>query len=224
MRQAVVWALFGAVLACGCGSFEPGPPVVLAITPGTMPGSEPTRVEVVFSALNTGRADYDFPTVRVDRGWTVTVGAQTLATSGPTGGYTVDTHASGSLLTLFPVGNYNVRVDLGDGRTSTVANGFEVTAGDWPTGYAFDGIGSVKRGVPVDITLRAQGSNAASFHGQVTVSASGPGAGSAPAEVVTFDAGVSQFSATLGGTGSAELVASDVAGHTGSSNGFEVKP
>ena len=125
--------------------------------------------------------------------------------------------------TVFEPGRYDVRVTLEDGREATLKDGFTVTGGSWPDGYAIDPIGPQHPFVPFTITVRAQGPNAESFRGNVRIEAP-PGATVGPTLSGAFVNGVLTQQVVMTSTRSQELlIVSDVAGHRATSNTFALQ-
>lgn len=131
-------------------------------------------------------------------------------------------HVVVAIPSALPIGDYPLRLRFEDGRQTRAAGSFRVSPSPVPIGYTFDPIAAQERGVPFEITLRAQGSAAADFDGTVQLSAS---KGSiSPSVTGPFENGVRVETVTV--TPVADeltITASDDAGHSGTSNAFSTR-
>ncbi len=149
----IAWlALAGAVVLACNGSTLP-PPSIVSVVPADRPASSSGPVTIAVDAVLPTRVDYGTSTVTVDNRVTLKIGPRAFGPPVWTDG--------GVVTEFFPSvlaeGRYDVTVELGDGRFTSAAGAFHVTAGDWPVGYTVDTIPSQESGVPFGVTVRARG-------------------------------------------------------------------
>ncbi|HEX8433684.1 hypothetical protein [Archangium sp.] len=205
------------LLASGCQDWPD--PEIRAVSPSRMLASEYTPIELSADLPLPATVDYEQGTIDVSTAVKVEIGSLELAT--PT--FTRKGVLATQVPTLFVPGSYDVRITLSDGRVATAPSAFTVTDGQWPDTYAIDPIGAQAPFVPFTITVRAQGPNAASFHGNVRFE-SGPGVNFGPKVSEPFVNGVlTQRVVFATSASSAVIVVTDVAGHRVSSNVFQLR-
>jgi hypothetical protein len=207
------------LLLAGCSGGSLPPATISSVTPMVMIASQPTPVEVQLNVELPSQVDYAEESITFQTGLRTLVGPQEVG-SGlyPPGGL-----VRGTLATILALGTYDVVAVFADGRRAVRHDAFTVVPGSWPAGYNVDPIGNQRSGVPFSATLRATGTNAASFAGNVLLEASG-GAELVPAVSGAFDAGVRVETVTVIGTGQHVLTVSDIAGNSGQSPSFTISP
>jgi len=203
----------------GCSGGSLPPATITSVTPMVMIASQPTRVEVQVAVELPAEVDYAGESIELQTGMRVSVGPQELGS----GSYPPDGLVRGTLATILALGTYDVVAVLADGRRAVRHDAFTVVPGSWPSGYSVDPIANQRSGVPFSATLRATGSNALGFGGNVLLGTSS-GATVAPAVSGAFDAGVRVETLTLTGTGQRVLTVTDIAGNSGQSAPFQLSP
>lgn len=208
-------ALLALVLA-GCGQ-ELAPPVIRSITPATVIEGHSATVLIEADAAFPWTVSYSAATAEVDTSFTATIGGQPLRM--PV--LTSDGDVRGQVPFRLEPGRHDVVLTLGDGRSATLASGFEVTPESFPSGYTIDPIGPQNRQVPFRITVRAQGNSASTFAGSVELSINKGGI--SPELSEPFQNGVLTQEITLTAPNpEAVLTVRDAAGNEASSNVFPV--
>lgn len=216
--------LTGALLAVAAGC-EPGylpDPRVLSVSPEQMLASEAITLEVTAELVLPFYIDYDSLYGDADTRVSVLLGELSpLRTRALAHGMISVFIPSG-----LPPATYDVSIRLADGRTGTLPGGFTVLPGLWPSGYTIDPINDQRSGQQFPITIRAQGTNAPSFNGTVTVSCDL--AGLPRKETGRFQQGVRSEPVALtlegGGSRNVSLTVTDAAGNSATSNTFRLLP
>jgi hypothetical protein len=112
---------------------------------------------------------------------------------------------------------------LADGRRGVLPGGLTVAPGAFPLGYVIDPIPDQVHGQPFDITLHAEGGNAATWtgvlqiqvnHGKITPGVTAPFSGGSVTQQVTI-------SSVDKGT---VITVKDAAGTQADSNAFQINP
>ncbi len=208
---------FLLLLASGCEDWPD--PEIRAVSPSQMLASEYTPIEISADLPLPATVDYEQGTVDVSTAVKVELGSLELAT--PT--FTRKGVLATQVPTLLVPGAYDVRVTLSDGRVATAPSAFTVVDGQWPDTYSIDPIDTQAPFVPFTITVRAQGPNAESFHGNVRFE-SGPGVNFGPKVSDPFVNGVlTQQVVFATPASSAVIVVTDLAGHRVASNVFQLR-
>jgi hypothetical protein len=208
---------FLLLLASGCQDWPD--PEIRAVSPPQMPASEYTPIEISADLPLPATVDYEKGTVDVSTAVKAEIGSLELAA--PT--FIRKGVLATQVPTLLAPGSYDVRLTLSDGRVATAPSAFTVLEGQWPDTYSIDPIDTQAPFVPFTITVRAQGANAASFHGNVRFE-SGPGVNFGPKVSDPFVDGVLTQQVVFGAaSSSAVLVVTDLAGHRVSSNTFQLR-
>jgi hypothetical protein len=203
------------LVACSGGTLPA--PTIVSVAPNQRPASGSGPVTVSIDAVLPTVVDYGAESAAVDDRLSLSIGPRDF---GP------DRWVDGGVVTDFlpstlPEGTYDVKVELGDGRTATATNAFTITPGSWPTGYTVDSIPAETSGVAFGVTLRAKGPNAQSFAGTVNLEVSG--ATLAPTVSGPFEGGVRVETITVTGHGMHQLLITDLASHTGISAPFLIR-
>lgn len=212
MRKLLSLAALALPLAC-----QDWPdPAIRSVSPSEMRASEATALAINAELLLPATVDYDKGAIAVDTRVSVRIGTidvPTLAVS-PEG--VISTRVP-SVLTP---GSYDVKVTLGDGRTSVRPGGLTVVEGEWPEGYSIDPIGPQQRLKPFTLTVRATGAHAATFRGNVRLD-TGAGGTIGPRVSEPFVDGVLTQQVVVNSVQSdVTLVVTDIAGHMSASNTF----
>ena len=221
-RPGRVSTLAAASLAFALAACEPPPlpqPRILAVEPTSMLSSDARNVAVTVDAILPFRADYDLGQMTVERSLLLSIGPLLVGDS--------RYENNGVLVAFVPSrlnpGIYDVTVTLvGDRRVAILEQAFTVNPGPWPEGYSIDPIPSPQRAnVPFAITIRATGTNPATFQGTVDLMAN-RGLMS-PARTGPFTAGV-RLENVVFSTPAAGIIITvrDLLGTTASSGPFVV--
>ncbi len=216
-RAKVAWVALGLLTGCSGGTLPP--PTVVSVSPAARPASSSGPVTVTLDAVLPTLVDYGASAATVDDRLTLKIGPRAFGPSVWTDAGVV----TDFLPSVLSEGRYDITVQLGDGRSATATNAFQVTAGAWPVGYTIDTIPSQTSGVPFGVTIRAQGAPDGGYGG--TVSLSVPGARVAPVTSGPFVTGVlvQVITVTADQPGNFQLVVSDLAGHIGTSLPFHLR-
>ncbi|HVP60039.1 MAG TPA: hypothetical protein VMT11_05750 [Myxococcaceae bacterium] len=209
--------LLGLCLSACSGATLP-PPTVVSVSPPERPASSSGPVTVTLDAVLPTLVDHGAGTATVDDRLTLKIGPRPFGSSRWTDAGVV----TDFLPSVLPEGTYDVTVALGDGRLTTAADAFRVTAGDWPVGYTLDTIGDQTSSVPFGVTIRARGAPDGGYGGTVNLSV--PGARVSPDITGAFVDGVrvEVITVTVDNPGLYHLDVSDLAGRTGRSLNFAV--
>ncbi|MHB8877104.1 MAG: hypothetical protein ACYC8T_25695 [Myxococcaceae bacterium] len=218
MRPASPLSLSLLLGLAGCGPSALPAPTISSIEPGEMVASEGAFVVVTLDAVLPFRASYGKGEASVDPALVVTFGGVPL---GPNQ-YESEGRLSVPVPTLFSPGSYDVSVRLADGREALAVDGFTVNPGLWPDSYSLERIDNQRRNVPFGVVIRAQGPNAASFRGNVTLSVNRGQV--SPRTSGLFSAGIRAETVIVSGVFSQSVIltVTDSEGHTGASNSFTV--
>ena len=208
------WPVLCAGLLLACNGGQLPAPSIVSVQPSTRPASGSGEVTVVLDAVLPTVANYGANAAAIDDRMTLRIGTRAF---GPNrwidGGVITD-----FLPSVLPEGNYDVTLQLGDGRSATAAGVFTVTPGTWPDSYSIDPIPTETSGVPFGVTIRANGAAAGGFGG--TVSLTVPGATVSPSISGPFENGLRVQVITVTGPGFRRLVVTDLVSHSGTSNQF----
>ena len=210
--------LVAGLCLAGCSGATLPAPAVVSVTPAERPASSSGPVTVTIDAVLPTLADHGLSTVTVDDNLTLKIGPRPFGPS-----HWADAGVITDFLpSVLPDGNYDVTVELGDGRLTTATSAFRVTTGEWPTGYIIDMIANQRSGVPFGVTLRAQGGQDGGYDGTVYLSV--PGATVDPLISGPFLAGVrvEVITVTVDHPGQYHLDVSDLGGRTGRSLNFQI--
>jgi hypothetical protein len=214
-RSSWLAGLASVVLGCNGGTLPP--PGIVSVQPATRAASASGDVTVVLDAVLPTVANYGANSAAIDDTMTLRIGTRPFGPTRWTDGGVV----SDFLPSVLPEGQYDVTLELGDGRLATAEGAFTVTPGDWPSSYSIDPIPGETSGVPFGVTLRANGPAAGGFGG--TVSLAVPGATVTPSISGPFQNGVRVEVITVTGSGMRRLVVSDLVSNSGQSNPFLVQ-
>lgn len=194
-------------------------PVIRSVTPSEMVASEATTLAIDTRLPLPMGVDYATGEIEADTRVTLTVGTLTAPTL-----TVLDISPQGVITARVPSelaeGSYDVKLELGDGRTAELPGGLTVVQGQWPDGYSFDPIAQKQRLAPFTVTVRATGANAASFRGTVRFGASA-GATIRPRVSDPFVDGVLTQEVVVDSASSNVIISvSDIDGNRGTSNEF----
>ncbi len=211
---------FLSVIALALGCAQPLPePVIHSVQPAEFEEGQAPLLQIDFDATLPFSVDYDQGTATIQAELSVLIGETPLELEGPL----VDGRVSGVAPFGLTPGTYDVTVILADGRRGTLVGGLQVLPGQFPERFAIDPLPEQKRGQPFDVTIRAEGPQAAQFNGVVRLSVS---KGSISPEFTgAFVAGVRTERVTIDAPASEiVLTVEDAAGHSGTSAPFRVRP
>lgn len=209
-RAAVIAALW----LCGCGSTVPTP-LVRSVSPTQAPTNVPTALTVQLEPLFPMTFDYGKRTVALNTQVTLRLGDREVSVEGVEAQRLTAVVPAG-----LPVGAYDVRVTLADGREGVLSPGFSVLPAP-EAAFTFDEIPEQIVGEPFTVTIRARGPDAPRFQATVTL---GSGKGLVqPRTSGRFNAGVRTEQLTIDQPGLNWVTATDAAGNTGASDPFLVK-
>jgi hypothetical protein len=213
-----VLALGLLLLLGGCGSRLPDP-VVHSVEPSSFQEGEAPTLRVAFDALRPEWAHYGSRALELDTGLEVRVGGQVIFSADDFDGNVVSAQAPFGL----QPGRWDVSVQLSDGRLGVLPGGLTVTPGQFPTGYVIDPIADQVHGQPFDVTIHAEGGNAATFtgvleiqvnHGRISPQITDPFSGGSVTAHVTIS---SVDKGTM-------ITVKDAAGNQAVSNAFQINP
>jgi hypothetical protein len=215
MRKLV--SIAALVLPLACRDWPE--PVIRSVSPSEMRASEATALAVDTELALPAKVDYDKGTVEVDTQVSVRIGTLEVPTLAVSPEGVISTHVP----SVLAPGSYDVKVTLGDGRTTVRPGGLTVVEGEWPEGYSIDPIGPQKRLEPFTLTVRATGANAAAFRGNVRLQTGASGT-IGPRVSEPFVNGVLTQQVVVNSIQSNVLIrVTDIAGHEGTSNTFLVQ-
>jgi hypothetical protein len=193
--------------------------VVRSIEPASIQEGSAPVLRVAFDAIRPASADYGASTLEVDTGLEVRIGDQLMFSADAFEGNEVSAPAPFGL----QPGQWDVSVQLADGRRGTLPGGLMVTPGDFPVGYVIERIADQTHSQPFDVTIHAEGANAATYtgvlqlqtnHGKIT-----------PDVTPAFSGGSVTVSVTMTGVDKAMMItAKDAAGTQADSNTFQINP
>jgi hypothetical protein len=215
LRRWICCAALG--LAACTSESDLGAPRIVSVTPAQMLSSESTRVEVDIDAQLPVTVELDPPSANVQAGLSLKIGQLEISRGTYEAGGLIRTNVPSVLIP----GTYDVVLELEDGRTASLPQGFTVRPGTFPTAYALDAIGDQQRGVPFDVVIQAQGPASATFRGNLTLTANQGSV--SPTVTSAFRNGrlTQQVTVSTAGTG-VVLTFTDAEGHSVSSNPFNV--
>ena len=208
------WLLLLVAVVAGCDGGPLPPPRVVSVEPSRRAASASGAVTVVLDAVLPTVADYGSGSATVDDRMTLRIGARAFGPSRWTDGGVI----SDFVPSVLPEGQYDVTLQLGDGRIATAPDAFTVTPGDWPASYSVDPIPTETSGVPFGVTLRANGPVDGGFGGTVFLSV--PGATVTPSISGPFQGGLRVEVITVTGNGMRHLVVTDLVNNSGMSTPF----
>jgi hypothetical protein len=214
-RSSWLAALAAAVLGCNGGTLPP--PGIVSVQPATRAASASGDVTVVLDAVLPTVANYGANAAIIDDTMTLRIGTRPFGPPRWSDGGVI----SDFLPSVLPEGQYDITLELGDGRTATAQGAFTVTPGDWPNSYGIDPVPSETSGVPFGVTIRANGAVDGGFGGTVFLAV--PGATVTPSISGPFQNGVRVEVITVTGPGMRRLVVTDLVSNSGQSNPFMVQ-
>jgi hypothetical protein len=199
-----------------CGDWPD--PVIRSISPARMVATESTRIELEPSLALPTRVDYATGEIEVDTELALRIGSLEITPEG----LAPDGRIAAVIPTLLQPGLHDVRLELEDGRVALLEDGFEVAEGAWPTGYTVDPIPDQRKLVPFEITIRAEGPNAAAFNGNVRFEAPA-GSSIGPLLSDRFEAGVLRQTVVVNAPGNtAAIIVTDISGNRDPSAPFSL--
>lgn len=211
-----ILALACALLtACGPGALPA--PAIYSVQPAETPANVAAEIALALEAILPFRLDYADEAAAVD--WPTLQLAGASIPLEPTAQRNV---FRARIPAGLDPGTHDVVVRLSDGRSAVLADAFEVTPALRLSGFEFDTIPDQQVGVPFDITLRAQGMDAAAFSGFADLSASRGEI--APQQTGRFIRGVRTETVTLDASNRAMALTARNGGSQGRSNAFTVTP
>lgn len=221
MRAVNRRSLALSLVLCACGSSEQPLPSIVSVTPASMASDERIFATVLLEGSFPFKVDYASDSASVTPLSKVTIADRELTI--------LRTENKGTRLLTeiapgLPIGKQELRVELTDGRQVVFADGFEVTPPLSITGLSIDFIQTQIRLRPFPLRVRVQGDDAELYRSMVKLKVSRGTI--TPDTCPSFSDGVCNQEVTLDDTSGADLMitAEDAAGHTGSSNFFQLRP
>lgn len=206
-------------LLCACETPVTLPPEafqILDIIPREQFTNETRSITVKLDVEPRFHVDYGEQVARMVEEPVLEIGSQTV----PLDTYLGHGQFQGQVSQGLPVGRYEVRVKLGDGREATLPDAYEVRPS---VGFWIESIGDQYINEPFTLVLHAAGPDAELFEGTVQVSLYKGGANTFSFPSGPFTAGVRQQEITIDTPGNNYLIVlQDDQNNTATSNAFRV--
>lgn len=221
MRAVNRRSLALSLVLCACGSSEQPLPSIVSVTPPSMAQNEKIVVTVVLEGTFPFKVDYASDSASLATSAQLGIADQRINL--------LRSEEKGKRLLAeldpgLPVGQQELRVELSDGRQVVLADGFEVKPPLDITNLTIDPITTQIRLRPFPIRVRVAGPDAELFRGQVKLKVSRGLI--TPPTCPAFKDGTCSVDVTLDDASGANvtITAEDYAGHTVTSNDFQLRP
>jgi hypothetical protein len=216
IRSALAVGL--VLLFAGCGSKLPDP-VLHSVEPSSFQEGDAPTLRVAFDAIRPAWANYGSRALGLETGLEVRVADQVIFSADAFDGNEVSAQAPFGL----QPGRWDASVRVADGRVGILPGAVTVTPGEFPLGYAIDPIPDQVHAQSFDITIHAEGGNAATYtgvlqltvnHGKITPAITAPFSGGSVTAHVTISSVDKGMVITV----------KDAAGNQADSNAFAINP